>query len=1630
MSLLAGDQRLTKSAAYEGWRVVPKANHWVSSKQGDTSTASALMDAQAQVLFELASDGLLLVQTARQEIVAANASACAGLGYSRQELCHQPLSVLLGSQGVTAGESHRVSLGTALAAIMVKELSALGLQRKDGTIWLVQVTICDEFLPGHQLWQFRSHSTSPQASMPDTPSASGVNESLKQRYEDLLHSLDGIVWEFDLTRECFTFVSQKLEKLLGYTPEQWLADASLWQNSIHPDDREAAVHTCFSRCQTEDDFHFEYRMITVTGQVVWIRDFVTVVREHQQPVKLCGVLVDISDRKEVEEDLQASQRLNQQILDISPDILYLYDIPGRQLTYVNQRVTELMGYLPEELEQLDAAGLLDLIHPADRDRLVATLQQFATLGPETPLEPDTILETEFRFLRSDGEWRWLHSCQSLLMTDAAHQPLILFGTLQDIHDRKLAEKSLRDSERQFRTLTEAMPAAVFIFRETEILYVNSGATVITGYDREQLLNLSLDALLHPDFRQCFWDRHRSCAAAQWSNLNAPTTATGQEHVAAAPEEASGATLRQRGQLKPSPLSPTGPTTAGHLHPLVSPITPQIEIKILTQTGEERWLAFCDRRIEFEGQPATLGIALDISDRKQAEIALQAREAQIRLITDSVPCLIAYVDAHQRYQFVNQQYAHWFGRDRDHILGRHMRTLLKPTHYRQVQTQVKKVLSGQAVDFEAVLQDTHQQDHAVHISYVPHQDTTGEVLGFYVLIEDVTTLKRSESRLRESEARYRSVIEAISEGIILQQADGTIIACNSAAEEILGYSAEQMLGKTAIDPMWWTIHEDGTPFLAQDYPTTVTLRTGQPQSQVVMGIYRPDGHLRWLSVNSQPIFQAESDTPHAVVVSFSDITERRAAEQHLRQQELRLRLALEAAAMGTWELLAPNAPWTLCSERTYSIYGIPTDQDPVPAAVLRERIHPDDRERVMQAIATSFAQQTPWHLEYRLQHPDGQEHWVATWATVFINDTDGTPQMAGIVRDITQQKQAEAALRYQGEQEYLMRLMTQHIHQSLKLDEILNTAVAEVRQFLQVDRVLIYQLHPRSVNEAIPAGYDVAVRAESAAPGCLSMQGWLLRDPWLQSEAVLADLQAGTPVTAGDLQIPELSPSAQDFLEFFNIRAILMVPISHGDNLWGVLVAHQCHTPQPWHPIGINLLLQLVVQISIAIQQAELYQTVQQLNQNLEQQVQERTAQLEQMLDFEALLQRITDKVRESIDEDQILQTAVQELALGLNLACCDTGIYNPEQTISTIRHEYTQHLPPARGTVIPLMASPDPAVYTQLLRGQPCQFCFVVSGFVRPVRYQYVILACPIVDDQGVIGDLWLFKRQPRTFSDQEIRLVQQVANHCAIGIRQARLYQAAQSQVVELARLNRLKDDFLSTISHELRTPLSNMNNAIQMLELFLSQPNLFQAEAETTLRLKPSRASSYLQILRHQYQEELDLVNDLLDLSRLESGRVTLDLAPLDLRTWLPCVLELFDDRMRSHDQRLQIEIDPHLPTVISDHAYLEHILKELLNNACKYTPAGEEIRVQLRAKSPHVYLIVTNTGVTVPAEEIPHLFEKFYRVPTADPWKYGGTGLGLALVEQRVKQLGGRIWAESQPNLTRFIVELPQITTAHST
>ncbi|MEB3827723.1 hybrid sensor histidine kinase/response regulator [Phormidium sp. CCY1219] len=450
-------------------------------------------------------------------------------------------------------------------------------------------------------------------------------------------------------------------------------------------------------------------------------------------------------------------------------------------------------------------------------------------------------------------------------------------------------------------------------------------------------------------------------------------------------------------------------------------------------------------------------------------------------------------------------------------------------------------------------------------------------------------------------------------------------------------------------------------------------------------------------------------------------------------------------------------------------------------------------------------------------------------------------------------------------------------------------------------------------------------------------------------------------------------------------------------------------------------------ISRAIYYAiERKQTLEQLRQSEERfqalaadrdaQVQERTRQLQQALEFEATLKRIMEKVRDSLDESQILQTAVEELAIGLNVDYCDAALYDSALRLARVCYEYSKNYPSFLGRVVQIADTPE--IYSQLLRAQTVQFCPLVIGSA-PDRA--AILATPIFDESGAIGDLCLFKPAGDTFSEPESRLVQQVANQCAIAVRQARLYQAAQAQVRELERLNRLKDDFLSTVSHELRTPVANIKMAAQMLEIIHTQHKSASETAKAPASLL-QRGDRYIKILQTECDREMKLIETILNLQRLDAGVESIELSAINLQQWIPSLIAPFEPLVQKQQQRLRLDIPSTLPPVLCDSGMLGRILSESIENACKYTPPGEEIAIAVQRDRQHLRFQVSNTGVEIPPEELPHIFDKFYRVPSTDPWKHGGTGLGLALVRKLTEHLGGTIQATSGDSKTSFIVELP--------
>ncbi|NET10612.1 MAG: GAF domain-containing sensor histidine kinase [Symploca sp. SIO2B6] len=341
----------------------------------------------------------------------------------------------------------------------------------------------------------------------------------------------------------------------------------------------------------------------------------------------------------------------------------------------------------------------------------------------------------------------------------------------------------------------------------------------------------------------------------------------------------------------------------------------------------------------------------------------------------------------------------------------------------------------------------------------------------------------------------------------------------------------------------------------------------------------------------------------------------------------------------------------------------------------------------------------------------------------------------------------------------------------------------------------------------------------------------------------------------------------------------------------------------------------------------------------------------------------------------------------------------------------------------------------------------VKTGLVVPIWVKKYIWGVLIVH-QCVQNHRW---------QASEIQLVEQMATQVGIAVQQQHLHHIAQGQVDELNYLNQLKDDFLSTISHELRTPMASIKMASEMLANVLDHITLQSDHRHQVER--------YVEILQQESDREMNLINNLLALSRLEAKAEPVLLTPLDIGYWLPYLIEVFQAKRHHHQHHITVAIAQDLPILHTDITYVEDIMTELLDNAYKYSPPGATILVKVDTREqnlpqssevsqdkvpsysgdtlaanilghsamaqpviaehqPLFTFTISNSGIEIPPEEYERAFDKFYRIPNADPWKYSGTGLGLALVKRRVEYLQGHIGVHSHNGWTTFTLTLPSL------
>jgi PAS domain S-box-containing protein len=295
--------------------------------------------------------------------------------------------------------------------------------------------------------------------------------------------------------------------------------------------------------------------------------------------------------------------------------------------------------------------------------------------------------------------------------------------------------------------------------------------------------------------------------------------------------------------------------------------------------------------------------------------------------------------------------------------------------------------------------------AEHVQLIAAPAASGHDLGHAgaqarIAILDATARWKMEQELRASQHRFESVVSAMAEGVVVLDASGVVQTTNTAAQRILGMSADEMRGRASVHPGWRVVHEDGSPFPVEEFPAEAVLRTGVPRWNVLMGIQRPEDSTVWLRIDAEPLRNGDGSLQGAVV-TFADVTEDQRRIDELRRNQERLARVLEAGSDGYWEWDVPTGRIWM-SKQLSAILGGPAVEGEGYAWTWPDRVDPEQRvqvEEVLEAVAAGEMEQVD--VQFRVRVSGGAWKWLRARGRVVERGANGEPvRLDGTVADFT------------------------------------------------------------------------------------------------------------------------------------------------------------------------------------------------------------------------------------------------------------------------------------------------------------------------------------------------------------------------------------------------------------------------------------------------------------------------------------------------------------------------------------------------------------------------------------------------------------------------------------------------------
>jgi len=538
----------------------------------------------------------------------------------------------------------------------------------------------------------------------------------------------------------------------------------------------------------------------------------------------------------------------------------------------------------------------------------------------------------------------------------------------------------------------------------------------------------------------------------------------------------------------------------------------------------------------------------------------------------------------------------------------------------------------------------------------------------------------------------------------------------------------------------------------------------------------------------------------------------------------------------------------------------------------------------------------------------------------------------LAQEISERQQAQAELQHQNLRGQLFAELTLKIRRSLQLEEILQTTVTEVQKLLQADRVIIFRFWLD--------GTGGTVMQEAVVPGWASVLAQGITDDCFSSEYVQKYHQ-GRIYHLPDLDNGEVSSCLIDFLHQFNVKSKLVVPILLKEELWGLLIIHQCSHPRYWTNSEIELLQQLADQVGIALAKSQLVEALR-----------ESEERFRTMADSAPVLLWMSDIHEQCTFFNQSWldftgKTLEQELGDGWIAGIHPEDLQFAQDSYSNVRESR--------------------------------------QDFQREYRLRRADGEYRWVLDKGT----------PRFLPDGSFA-----------G------YIGSVLDISDRRELEQLKDEFISVVSHELRTPLTSILGALDLL-------------ASGVLHSQPQQGQRMLKIAANNAERLVRLINDILDIERIESGKVTMTKQMCNVEQLIRGAVDVVQNMAQTAGINLSVSCLSARLWVDPDR--IIQVLTNLLSNAIKFSPHGSTVELTaelINSQSPgidHLQQITKNEPLTVlfqvrdqgrgiPADKIETIFGRFQQVDASDSRKKGGTGLGLAVCRSIVQHHEGQIWAQS--------------------